>query len=97
MQPLKNARGNVLIFATLIITLLLIMVGMGLDTGHLAYIRSQGQPRSMRQRWPLHPRFQVETGQPLATEPVSLIPAERIPALETITWTARTTGSIIRT
>src|SRR5262245_41930143 len=24
--------------------LLLIMVGMGLDTGHLAYIRSQGQP-----------------------------------------------------
>ena len=29
---------------TLMIVLLLIMVGMGLDTGHLAYIRSQGQP-----------------------------------------------------
>jgi len=26
------------------IVLLLIMVGMGLDTGHLAYVRSQGQP-----------------------------------------------------
>jgi Flp pilus assembly protein TadG len=44
MQTVKNERGSVLIFATLIIVLLLIMVGMGLDTGHLAYVRSQGQP-----------------------------------------------------
>ena len=44
MHSVKNERGSVLIFATLIIVLLLIMVGMGLDTGHLAYVRSQGQP-----------------------------------------------------
>jgi Flp pilus assembly protein TadG len=44
MQPVQNERGSVLIFATLIIVLLLIMVGMGLDTGHVAYVRSQGQP-----------------------------------------------------
>ena len=44
MQSVKNERGTVLIFATLIIVLLLVMVGMGLDTGHLAYVRSQGQP-----------------------------------------------------
>lgn len=44
MQAVKNERGFALVFATLMIVLLLIMVGMGLDTGHLAYIRSQGQP-----------------------------------------------------
>jgi Flp pilus assembly protein TadG len=44
MQPVKNERGYVLIFVTLMIVLLLVMVGMGLDTGHLAYVRSQGQP-----------------------------------------------------
>ena len=44
MQPLKNEQGYALVFMTLMIVLLLIMVGMGLDTGHLAYIRSQGQP-----------------------------------------------------
>jgi Flp pilus assembly protein TadG len=44
MHSVKNERGSVLIFATLIIVLLLIMVGMGLDSGHLAYVRSQGQP-----------------------------------------------------
>ncbi|MET0643938.1 MAG: Tad domain-containing protein [Candidatus Binatia bacterium] len=44
MQSVKNERGSVLIFATLIIVLLLVMVGMGLDTGRLAYVRSQGQP-----------------------------------------------------
>ena len=44
MQPVKNEQGYALVFATLMIVLLLIMVGMGLDTGHLAYIRSQGQP-----------------------------------------------------
>jgi Flp pilus assembly protein TadG len=44
MQSIKNERGAVLVFVTLMIVLLLIMVGMGLDTGHLAYVRSQGQP-----------------------------------------------------
>jgi Flp pilus assembly protein TadG len=44
MQPVKNERGYVLIFVTLMIVLLLVMVGIGLDTGHLAYVRSQGQP-----------------------------------------------------
>jgi Flp pilus assembly protein TadG len=44
MQPVKNEQGYALVFATLMIVLLLIMVGMGLDTGHLAYVRSQGQP-----------------------------------------------------
>jgi Flp pilus assembly protein TadG len=44
MKPVKNERGFALVFTTLMIVLLLIMVGMGLDTGHLSYIRSQGQP-----------------------------------------------------
>src|SRR5687767_15296716 len=44
MQPLKNQQGYALVFMTLMIVLLMIMVGMGLDTGHLAYIRSQAQP-----------------------------------------------------
>jgi len=44
VKPIKNQKGAVLVFVTLMIVLLMIMVGMGLDTGHLAYIRSQGQP-----------------------------------------------------
>src|SRR5215475_4600342 len=44
MKTVMNQRGSVFIFVTLMIVLLLVMVGMGLDTGHLAYIRSQGQP-----------------------------------------------------
>ncbi len=44
MQFVKNERGSVIVFATLLIVLLLIMVGLGLDSGHLAYVRSQGQP-----------------------------------------------------
>ena len=44
MRSIKNERGSVIVFVTLIIVLLLIMVGMGLDTGHLAYVRAQGQP-----------------------------------------------------
>jgi Flp pilus assembly protein TadG len=43
MGGIQNERGSVLIFATLAIVLLLIMVGMGLDTGQLSYVRSQGQ------------------------------------------------------
>src|ERR1044072_6790827 len=44
MKTLNNQNGTVLIFATLMIVVLLILVGMGLDAGHLAFIRSQGQP-----------------------------------------------------
>jgi Flp pilus assembly protein TadG len=44
MQAVRDEKGFALVFATLMIVLLLIMVGMGLDTGHLAYVRSQGQP-----------------------------------------------------
>lgn len=44
MRSVKNERGTVLIFATLIIVLLLVIVGMGLDTGHLTYVRAKGQP-----------------------------------------------------
>ena len=44
MRPVRNERGFALVFATLMIILLMVMVGMGLDTGHLAYVRSQGQP-----------------------------------------------------
>jgi Flp pilus assembly protein TadG len=43
MHATDNERGTVLIFVTLSIVLLLIMVGMGLDTGHLVYVRAQGQ------------------------------------------------------
>src|SRR5262245_30811021 len=43
MKRLNN-RGSVIVFVTLIITLLLVMVGIGLDTGMLTYVRSQAQP-----------------------------------------------------
>jgi Flp pilus assembly protein TadG len=43
MHFINNERGSVLVFVTLSIVLLLIMVGMGLDTGHLVYVRAQGQ------------------------------------------------------
>ena len=44
MKAVRDDRGFAMVFATLMVVLLLIMVGMGLDTGHLAYVRSQGQP-----------------------------------------------------
>jgi Flp pilus assembly protein TadG len=44
MNALRNNRGSVMIFATMMLVLLIIMVGMGLDAGWLAYVRSQGQP-----------------------------------------------------
>src|SRR5262245_5829066 len=44
MKQSKNERGSVLVFVTLMMVLLFVMVGMGLDTGHLTYVRSQGQP-----------------------------------------------------
>lgn len=43
MKLLKNNRGSVLIFITVMIVLLMIMVGIGLDTGWLTFVRSQGQ------------------------------------------------------
>ena len=43
MQTEKNERGSVLVFVTLMIVLLLVMVGLGLDTGQLTYVRNQGQ------------------------------------------------------
>jgi Flp pilus assembly protein TadG len=43
MKPLKNDRGAVLIFVTMMVMLLMIMVGMGLDTGYLTYSRGMGQ------------------------------------------------------
>jgi Flp pilus assembly protein TadG len=43
MKNLKNEQGTVIVFATLMIVLLLVMVGLGLDTGHLTYVRNQGQ------------------------------------------------------
>ena len=43
MKIQQNEKGSILVFATLIIVLLLVLVGMGLDTGHLVYVRAQGQ------------------------------------------------------
>lgn len=43
-RTVRNNRGSVLVFVTLMIVLLMIMVGMGLDTGWMTYVRSQGQP-----------------------------------------------------
>lgn len=43
MSSVKNEKGSVLVFITLMIVLLMIMVGMGLDTGELVYTRSTGQ------------------------------------------------------
>lgn len=43
MRSVKNECGSVLVFITLMIVLLMIMVGMGLDTGHLGYSRATGQ------------------------------------------------------
>jgi Flp pilus assembly protein TadG len=44
MRYLHNREGSVLVFVTLMIVLLLVMVGMGLDTGQLAFTRSTAQP-----------------------------------------------------
>jgi uncharacterized membrane protein len=35
MKPIKNERGSVIVFVTLMVVILLIMVGLGLDTGQL--------------------------------------------------------------
>jgi Flp pilus assembly protein TadG len=43
MKAAGNERGSVIVFVTLMIVILLIMVGLGLDTGQLTYVRNQGQ------------------------------------------------------
>ena len=43
MSAMRNDRGSVLVFITLMIVLLMFIVGMGLDTGELVYTRSTGQ------------------------------------------------------
>jgi Flp pilus assembly protein TadG len=43
MKAIRNEQGSIIVFATLMIVLLLIMVGMGLDMGQLTYVRNQGQ------------------------------------------------------
>jgi len=43
MNKLTNDAGSVLVFITLMIVLLMVMVGMGLDTGYLTFSRSMGQ------------------------------------------------------
>jgi len=40
---MNNQRGSVLIWMTLMIVLLMVMVGMGLDTGQITYARNQAQ------------------------------------------------------
>ena len=43
MKKLQDDCGSVLVFVTLLIVLLLVMVGMGLDTGYLTFSRSAAQ------------------------------------------------------
>src|ERR671918_2295923 len=43
MIRLKNESGSVIVFSTLVVVLLLVMVGMGLDTGWVVYSRTMGQ------------------------------------------------------
>ena len=43
MKNLRNDSGSIIVFTTLLIVLLLVMVGIGLDTGWLSFGRSQGQ------------------------------------------------------
>jgi len=43
MNKLRSDSGSVIVFITLMIVLLMVMVGMGLDTGYLTFSRSMGQ------------------------------------------------------
>ncbi len=43
MKSIKNERGSVLVFITLMVVLLMVMVGFGLDTGFMTYTRNTGQ------------------------------------------------------
>lgn len=44
MKAVGNDRGSVIVFITLMIVLLMVMVGMGLDVGQLGYTRATAQP-----------------------------------------------------
>ena len=43
MQTVTNERGSVIVFITLMVVILMVMVGIGLDTGHMTYSRNLGQ------------------------------------------------------
>ena len=43
MHLVKNDSGSVIVLVTLMIVLLMVIVGLGLDTGQLTYVRNQGQ------------------------------------------------------
>ena len=43
MSSVRNDKWSVMVFMTIMIVLLMIMVGMGLDTGQLTYSRTTGQ------------------------------------------------------
>jgi Flp pilus assembly protein TadG len=43
MQPVTNERGSVIVFITLMVVILMVMVGIGLDTGQITYSRNLGQ------------------------------------------------------
>ena len=43
MNKLRSESGSVLVFITLMIVILMVVVGMGLDTGYLTFSRSMGQ------------------------------------------------------
>ena len=43
MDQLRSQSGSVLVFITFMIVILMVMVGMGLDTGFLTFSRSMGQ------------------------------------------------------
>ena len=50
MHSIHNERGSVIVFVTLMIVLLLIMVGIGLDTGQLTATGAKDRQRSTRRR-----------------------------------------------
>jgi Flp pilus assembly protein TadG len=43
MNKLRSDSGSVLVFITLMVVILMVVVGMGLDTGYLTFSRSMGQ------------------------------------------------------
>ena len=43
MRTVTNERGSVIVFITLMVVILMVMVGIGLDTGQITYSRNLGQ------------------------------------------------------
>ena len=52
MKSIHNEHGSVIVFVTLMIVLLLIMVGIGLDTGQLTQPEAKVRQPSTRLRSP---------------------------------------------